>query len=154
MKMKKMKRNEETRDWSEIHEEIMETVVTTMQHRGSNFKILTSEVRDSKFVTLPQKEIKKNRELGLKFGDLVMLNNQYYTGTLAMYLGYFSDPITPNNRVKQHWFQSQNEVRPHYYGDGRLINKEDLINYGVRRVIPAKPYWVNSFIWRAGQKFK
>lgn len=150
----KMKKNEETRDWSKVHEEIMETVVTTMQHRGSNFKILTSEVRDSKFVTLPQKEIKECCGLGLKFGDLVILNNQYYTGTLAMYLGSFPDPITPNNKIKQHWFQAENEVRPHYYGDGRLISTKDLINYGVRRVIAAKPSWVNSFVWRAGRKFR
>lgn len=146
--------NEETQHWSKIHEEIMETVATTMQRSGPNFKILTSGTKDPKFATLSQKEIKKNRGGGLKFGDLVVLNNQYYTGTLAMYLGYFPDPITPNNRLKQHWFQAQNEVSPHYYGGKGLKSKDNLINYGIKLIIPANPNWVNKFIWRAQPEIK
>ncbi|GEM_PF-6517651 len=148
------KTNEETRDRSKIHEEIMETVVATMQRSGTNFMILTLGSKDSKFATLTQKEMKECCGLGIKFGDLVILNNRYYIRTLAMYLGYFPDPITPNNKSRQHWFQAQDEVRPHYYGDGGLVSKKDLINYGVRRVIAANPRWVNSFIWRADRKFR
>lgn len=124
----------------------METLTAAMERHGSNsFKILTLVPN---FVILSQKKMKEESALGLNFGDLVMLNNSFYERTLAIYLGYWSEPITPNNKLPQHWFLAQNEVRPHYYGDGGLMTREDLVKYGIRRILIAKLGWVRQFLRR------
>ncbi|MCX6794857.1 MAG: hypothetical protein NTY31_02645 [Candidatus Falkowbacteria bacterium] len=138
-----MKKTEETTR-EKIHESLMDIAVQRIERKGLNcFKIQTS---DQDFAIITAEET-KNPVLKLKFGDFMILNNNAYSGTYAIYLGHFPDPITLNNVLPQNWFWAQDETRPHYYGDG-VINPEDLVKYGVRLVSEANPLWVRKFIRR------
>jgi hypothetical protein len=129
---------------SSIREELLKTVRKLMSKRGSgSFAISTGKDLS---VIVSKKKLKNYSDLGLKFGDIVTLNNKMYVDTYAMYLGHWPEPATPNNMIEQHWFLAQDEEYPHYYGDGGLMSESDRRRYGIRVSVIAFR-WVNQFLY-------
>jgi len=147
-----------TRQKLAIHQELMDQAVSIMRPNG-NGKDFAMVINNNFMIVMAQEEIlsKKvvslgNTEkagLGLKFGDMVRISNDFYSKTYAIYLGSWFDPHTPNNKLKQHWFMAESEEHPHYYGDGDNLSPQDFLKkFGIRLELEATPEFARSFLRR------
>jgi len=137
------------------HKELME-VVTTMMTRN-DIKSFRIETFRDKFVLATSRELTSTGSIGLKFGDLVNLNNDIYSETLGVYLGKFSEQTTTdkgkrapdkkteisNNKKEEHWFLAQGDKFPHYYGD---LEAENLAVKGIEMNMAANAAWIKKIL--------
>jgi|GEM_PF-3915236 len=94
-----MDRKEVSRLKLAIHQELMEraTIGIMRIQNGEHFSMAISKGMS---ITMSKKEIfdwsKPVNSLGLGFGYMVKISNDFYSKTYAVYLGDWQDPNTPN----------------------------------------------------------